>query len=126
MFASEDGLERFVRAPGTARRELKLAREALARGDAAGVCSSVSKALVDFTGSRLKVGARGMTLPELSGVLRSAGAGAELTERVTRLLSECDLGRFAAGTGSVESERLVAEAEACLRELERLSARRRR
>jgi hypothetical protein len=67
-----------------------------------------------------------MTLPELTGLLRSAGAGDSTVERVRRLLSECDLGRFAGDSGEVESARLLSEAETCLKELERLSAKRRR
>jgi len=126
LFAGEEGLERYVKAPAQARRELKAAREALARGDSTVVCSSVSKAVVDFIGARLKVGARGMTLPELSELLRGAGAANATVERVRRLLGDCDLGRFAGDAGDVESERLVSEAEACLKELERLSAKRRR
>ena len=124
-FAGEEGLERFVKAPVMARRELRAAREALEAGDSSAVCSSVSRAVVDLIGARLKVGARGMTLPELADLLRSAGAPSATIERVKRLLSECDLGRFAGGEGSVESERLIGEAGECLKELERLSAKRR-
>jgi len=125
-FAGEEGLERFVRAPARARRELAAARKGLAAGDAGAVCSSVSRAVVDFIGDRLKVGARGMTLPELAGLLRSVGADESTIERVKSLLSHCDLGRFAGDSGTVESEGLLREAEECLRELERLSAKRRR
>jgi hypothetical protein len=125
-FAGEEGLERFVRAPARARRELAEARRALAAGDAAVVCSSVSRAVVDFVGARLKVGARGMTLPELGRLLASAGADEAVVERVKDLLSACDLGRFAGDSGTVEGEKLLAQAEECLRALERLSAKRRR
>lgn len=125
-FAGEEGLERYMKAPARARRELKAARDALASGDSAAVCSSVSRAVVDFIGARLKVGARGMTLPELADLLWSAGAAESTIERVRKLMSDCDLGRFAGDTGAVESERLVSEAEGCLKELERLSAKRRR
>jgi len=82
--------------------------------------------VVDFIGARLRVGARGMTLPELADLLRSAGAEDSTVERVRKLLSECDLGRFAGDSGDVESARLLEEAEACLKALERLSAKRRR
>ena len=125
-FAGEEGLERFVRAPARARRELAAARKALPAGDAGAVCSSVSRAVVDFIGDRLSVGARGMTLPELAGLLLSAGADESVIERVKSLLSQCDLGRFAGDVGTVESEQLIGEAEECLKELERLSAKRRR
>jgi hypothetical protein len=125
-FAGEEGLERYVRAPAAARRELRAARERLAAGDSSGVCSSISKAVVDFIGARLRVGARGMTLPDLADLLRSSGAPDTTVERVRRLLSECDLGRFAGEEGTVESERLLGQAEECLKELERLSAKRRR
>jgi hypothetical protein len=123
MFAREEGLARFVKAPGRARKELGAAR---GLEDAASVCSAVARILTDFIGDRFKVAARGMTLQELSRVLERAGASGELTGRVERLLSECDLGRFAGGASGVESGNLVSEAEGCLTELERLSARRRR
>jgi methylthioribose-1-phosphate isomerase len=106
-FAREDGLARFVKAPAMARRELKAARAAATSGDATALCSSISKAVIDFIGDRLKVGARGMTLGELAQTLRSAGAGDELIERVLSVLSECDLGRFAGDFGSVEAEKLL-------------------
>jgi hypothetical protein len=125
-FEREEGLERFVRAPGKARRELKAARERSERGDVKGTCSAVSKALTDFIGARLRVQARGMTSTELAAALRSAGAGDELIERIRRLLGECDLGRFAGEADGVEGDRLVSEAEWCMRELERASSRRRR
>ena len=125
-FAAEEGLEGFVRAPGRARRELKGARQALARGDSAAVCSSVSKAVTDFIADRFRVGARGMTLHELGSVLAAAGASEQTVERIRDLLSQCDLGRFAGDVGAVEGERLISEAEACVAELERLSAKRRR
>ncbi len=125
-FAGEEGLERFVRAPARARRELAAARKGVDAGDAGVVCSSVSRAIVDFIGDRLRVGARGMTLPELAGLLRSAGASESTIERVKNLLSQCDLGRFAGDFGTVENEGLLREAEECLRELERLSAKKRR
>jgi hypothetical protein len=125
-FAGEEGLERFVRAPARARRELAAARKGVDAGDAGAVCSSVSRAVVDFIGDRLRAGARGMTLPELAGLLRSAGADESTIERVKNLLSRCDLGRFAGDSETVESESLLREAEECLRELERLSVKRRK
>ena len=70
--------------------------------------------------------ARGMTMPDLAGVLKTAGADEETVGRVRRLLSECDLGRFAGGVDRVEGDRLLTEAAECLKRLERLSARRRR
>ncbi len=90
------------------------------------MCSSVSKAVTDFIADRFRVGARGMTLHELGSVLAAAGASEQTVERIRDLLSQCDLGRFAGDVGAVEGERLISEAEACVAELERLSAKRRR
>ena len=67
-----------------------------------------------------------MTRSELEFALRKAGANGELIDRVRRLLNECDLGRFADGSGAVDAERILADAQACLRELEKLAGRRRR
>jgi hypothetical protein len=82
--------------------------------------------VTDFIGRRWGVPARGMTTPDLMGVLESAGADPALVERVRRLLAECDLGRFAGDVDRVQGDRLMAEAEECLRGLEKLSAKRRR
>ncbi len=124
--AGDVGLARHVRAPSMARKELREARALAESGDAAGVCSAVAKALTDFIGNRWNVQARGMTTAEIESVLRDGGADDALVEQVRGILSSCDLGRFAAGEDAVESERLVAEADECLRSMERLSARRRR
>jgi len=125
-YAEDSGLVRYVKAPGAARRELRDAAARLKSGDRAAACSAVARAVTDFIGGRWGVSARGMTEPELMRVLGSAGADAETVERVRRLLSECDLGRFAGGVDRVEGDRLLSEAEECLKRLERLSARRRR
>lgn len=125
-YAEDTGLVRYVRAPGAARRELKEAARSLRSGDRTAVCSAVARAITDFIGGRWGVPARGMTMPELMGVLDSAGADGELVERVRRLLAECDLGRFAGSLDRVEGDRLLSEAEECLNRLEKLSARRRR
>ncbi|MFH1502627.1 MAG: BatD family protein [Candidatus Eisenbacteria bacterium] len=125
-FAGNEGLARHVRAPAAARKELREARTLAASGDAEGTCSSIARALTDLIGDRWNVQARGMTLTEIEGVIRTDGAEEELVTRVGELLRACDLGRFAAGEGSVEAERLIGEADACLRALERVSARRRR
>ncbi len=117
-FAREDGLARYVRAGGRARGELKEARAHLGRGDRAATCAAVSRAVTNFIGDRLNVQAQGMTAGELGSALASVGAGPELIERTRRLMSECDLGRFA---GSAD-----AAAEDCLRELAKISTKRRR
>ncbi len=124
--AGDVGLARHVRAPTMARKELHEARALAERGDSAGVCTAVARALTDFIGNRWNVQARGMTTAEMESVLRGGGADDGLVERVRSILSACDLGRFAAFEDGVESERLLAEADECLRSLERLSARRRR
>lgn len=124
-FAGDEAFARHVRAPSAARRELKDARALAASGDAASACSAVAKAVTDFIGDRWNAPTRGMTLREIEDVLGGGGADSALTEKVRGLLSACDLGRFAAGEGTVETERLLREAEEALRALERLSARRR-
>ncbi len=125
-FAADAGLARYARSGSKARGELKAARAELGAGDRAAVCAAITRAVTGFIGDRLNVQAQGMTAGELASALRSAGASDELIERVRRLLSECDLGRFAGGTDAVEAERLVEEAQQCLRGLERLPAKRRR
>lgn len=125
-YAEDSGLVRYVRAPRAARRELTEAATLLRSGDRAAACSAIARAVTDFIGGRWGVPARGMTMPDLARMLRSAGGDEEIVERVRRLLSECDLGRFAGDVDRVGGDRLLSEADACLRRLERLSARRRR
>jgi len=124
-FAADSGLERYVRAPGRARRELQEARRLAAAGNTAQLCTALARVVTDFLADRLSIPARGMTMRDLESALRKAGAGDEVTECVKRLLSECDLGRFAAGTASVDSSSLVDDAERCLTLIEKRSRRRR-
>ncbi len=125
-YAEDSGLVGYVRAPGAARRELKEAAEHLTSGDRAAACSAIVRAVTDFIGGRWGVPARGMTMAELAGVLKSAGGDEEIVERVRRLLSECDLGRFAGDVDRVGDDRLLSDAGECLRRLGKLSARGRR
>jgi len=125
-YASDRGLARYARSSGKARNEFREARSHLSNGDRTGACSAIARALTGFIGDRLNVEAQGMTQAELESALRKAGADGELIDRVRRLLKECDLGRFAGGSDAVDAERLLADAQACLRGLERLSGRKRR
>jgi len=126
MLAEDEGLARRLRAPSEARRELREARRLAASGDLTGVCGAVARALTDFIGNRWNVQARGMTLDEICEVVRRGGGDDQLVSRVRELLSACDMGRFAGGTGGVEGERLSDEAEECMRLLSRISGRRTR
>ena len=125
-FAADAGLARHVRAPSEAKKTLSAARAQLAQGESTAACSAVAKAVTDFIGNRWNVQAGGMTIREIEATLERAGGDPGFTARVRDLLSACDFGRFAASEGSVEGEKLLEEAEACLRALEKLSARRRR
>ncbi len=120
------GLERFLKAPARARRELKAAAVASAAGDHAGTCSAVARLTVDFIGDRLGVAARGMRLAELGAALKEAGGDAAAADRVVSLLSVCDLGRFAGADSSLTTDEILDEAECCIRSIEKLRARRRR
>jgi len=121
--AGDEGLARHLRATSLARRELKEARAMAARGNSSGVCAAASRAVTDFIGNRLNVQARGMTSRELESVLRENGADDQLVARVRELLTTCDLGRFAAGADRVEAERILGQAEDCMKALGRLTAR---
>jgi hypothetical protein len=72
------------------------------------------------------VGARGMTLPELAAALKAAGADDALVAGVTDILTRCDLGRFAGGAPAVEGEKLIEDAEACIRGIAKLPSKGRR
>ena len=123
--ATDAGFARHVRAPAEAKKALRAARDGLGQGSAADACSAIAKALTDFIGNRWNVQAGGMTLAEIAATLERAGAEPGLVERVRDVLSVCDLGRFAAGAGGVEVERLLREAEVCIGAIEKLTARRR-
>jgi hypothetical protein len=124
-FAADRGLERYVRAPGRARKELREARGRAADGDTAGLCTALARITTDFLADRLGIPARGMTMRDLESALRRSGAGDEVVDCVGRLLSECDIGRFAAGTAEVDAERLLHDTERCLSLIEKQSRRRR-
>jgi hypothetical protein len=125
-YATDRGLARYARASGKARNEFREARSYLSKGDRTGACSAIARALTGFVGDRLNVETQGMTQAELESALRKAGADGELIDRVRRLLNECDLGRFAGGSDAVDAERLLSDAQTCLRGLEKLPGRRRR
>lgn len=122
--SQDRGLERFLRAPARARRELKAAGALSIAGDHAGTCSAVARLTVDFIGDRLGVAARGMRLGELRAVLEEAGADVAATDRAISLLSVCDLGRFAGAQGSLTTEEILDEAEILIKSIEKLRARR--
>jgi hypothetical protein len=124
--ADDVGLARFIQAPRTARRELADARSRLAAGDRTAACAAVSRAVTGFIGDRLNVAAAGMTLAELERLLRSAGTGDDVIERVRSLLGSCDHGRFAGASDSVEGERLLSEAGELVDILSKLPAKGRR
>ncbi len=125
-FAADSGLERYVRAPGRARRELREARRLAAEGKISELCTTLARVTTDFLSDRLGVPARGMTMRDLEGALRREGASDEVIDCVRRLLNECDVGRFAAGAAGVEPGRLLDDAERCLGLIEKQSRRRRR
>ncbi len=107
-FAGEAGLERFVKAPVMARRELRAARKALEAGDSGAVCSCVSRAVVDFIGARLKVGARGMTLPELDRPSKVGTGRPDRDRRAGQAVAERLRPRAVRGGGRLGGEREAA------------------
>ncbi len=92
--SQDRGLERFLRAPARARRELKAAGALSIAGDHAGTCSAVARLTVDFIGDRLGVASRGMRLGELRAALMEAGADVAAADRAISLLSACDMSRW--------------------------------
>jgi hypothetical protein len=118
------GLARFVGARARARKGLREARAAV--GDRGALCSIVARAVTDFTGDRLGVAARGMTLPDLEAAVRAAGADEALVARIRDTLAQCDLGRFAGGAPAAEGEKLIEDAEACIRGIAKLPSKGRR
>ncbi len=122
--SQDRGLERFLKAPARVRRQLKAA--ASSAEDHSETCSSVARLTIDFIGDRLGVAARGMRSDQLRAALREAGADAALADRITSLLSDCDLGRFAGARGSLTAAEIIEEADICISGIESLRVRRRR
>ena len=108
-------------AASRARKTLKEAADAFAGDRRADGCSAVARAVVDFIGDRTGSSTRGMTLDELGTTLRNAGADDALVGNIRALVTECDLARFAGGAGGVDSRKLTADAEGCIRTVERLT-----
>jgi hypothetical protein len=122
--AQDDGLARFIGARARAKKGLREARAAA--GDRGASCSIVARVVTDFIGDRLGVAARGMMLPDLETAVKAAGADDALVARVRDVLTRCDVGRFAGGAPTVEGERLLDDAEACLRAIAKLPSKGRR
>lgn len=122
--AQDAGLARFVGSRARARKGLREARAAA--GDRGASCSIVARVVTDFIGDRLGVAARGMTLPDLEAAVRTAGADDALVASIRDVLAQCDLGRFAGGAPAVEGEKLLEDAEACIRRTAKLPSKGRR
>ncbi len=118
--SQDRGLERFLRAPARARRELKAAGALSTAGDHAGTCSAVARLTVDFIGDRLGVASRGMRLGELRAALMEAGADVAAADRAISLLSACDMSRFAGAQGSLTTEEILDEADILIKNIEKL------
>jgi hypothetical protein len=112
------GYARDRRATKEARRRLKTAREALARGDGRAFYGDVSQALVGYVGDRLNVATPAMTSEELRGQLAARGIDGALINDLLRCLERCDRGRFAADNLGGERE-VLAKAESLLKALPR-------
>lgn len=107
-----------LRAQGAARRaraRLKEAKAALASGDALGASDAAARAVAGVVSDRLHLGAE-LSPGEAAGALVAASAPA-LAAEVERLLSDCDVARFASGTGAVAAKELVARAESLVTQL---------
>lgn len=85
------------RARAVAEKRLKLARERLAAGDAAGVLTAIEQALVEFLTDRLSVPARGLTRSELGRALDDKAIAKESVDALVSVLEACDTARYMPG-----------------------------
>jgi len=113
---------RFRGAAGEARKHLDAARPKLEGGDPVGGSAEVSRGIVVFLSERLQLRSHTLTPAEAHEVLLERGAPAELTDRVHRLLEECDAARFAPELVDADGgSRLLEDARALLGALQKVT-----
>ncbi len=64
--------------------------------------------LRDLLAARLGRSVAGLRMDELSALLRARGLSDEISARVVAELEDCDMARFAPGSGGVGRERMSA------------------
>jgi hypothetical protein len=92
------------RAHPLSRKHLKQAMELLESGDTQGYFEEVERAVLGFIGNRLDIAEKGLTRPQLDGLLAERGIHESLRNRLKALLDLCDRGRFAPASFSPENK----------------------
>ncbi len=112
-----EGMRR-KRADGVARKRLREAEQALQQGARQDFYTSLSKALHGYLSDKFNLGVAAVNPNEMERRLGGLPDGAELVESCTRLLSTCDMARFAPMEDKPKRE-LYDEAAQLIQRIER-------
>lgn len=92
------------RAHPLSRKHLKQAMELLRSGDTHGYFEELERAVLGFIGNRLNVAEKGLTRPQLDGLLADRQVSSDTRSRLRHFLETCDRGRFAPASFSPENK----------------------
>ncbi len=119
-FGSDTRLVRATGAGRAARAAFARARRALDGGDRAGCDDAVAGALTGYLAAKLDLPPGGVTADEVARRLRAAHVPEALADELRDVLAACERSRFAPGSPTGDDpRRLLAQAEALVRSLER-------
>jgi len=110
----EDEGSRTKKRAREARKRLAAAEQLKAAGSSDAFYGEVEKALLHFLEAKLGVPVGGLTREGLTEKLRAARVPEERQQRVLRVLSECERGRFAPGAEGAAREQVLEDAEAAM------------
>jgi hypothetical protein len=83
-------------------------------------CGEAARALRDFIGDRLGVTGSALTPAEITALLNDAGVREQLVARITRVLEQCDAGRYGIAVNDASArQELLQELTQVARELRR-------
>ncbi|MCB9184762.1 MAG: protein BatD [Flavobacteriales bacterium] len=116
--ADPEGMRR-QRADKVARKHLQQAAEALKQGTAAPFYAALSKALHGYASDKFNLGVAEVSARLLHERLGASGEGREAADALLRIISECDMARFAPVADRPQAQ-LYEEAVAVIQRIERI------
>ncbi|HXI56920.1 MAG TPA: BatD family protein [Polyangia bacterium] len=110
-FGGDTRRRRRRRARQQMRKRLSAAQQHLDAGRTGDFYIEIDRVLRDLLAARLGLPVAGLRMEELSALLRERGMPDGVVTRVLAELEDCDLARFAPGSGGVGRERMTASLE---------------
>ncbi|MEA2700686.1 MAG: hypothetical protein QOI66_4957 [Myxococcales bacterium] len=110
-FGGDTQRRRRRRARQQMRKRLSAAQQHLDAGRTGDFYIEIDRVLRDLLAARLGLSVAGLRMEELSTLLRERGMPDGVVARVLAELEDCDLARFAPGSGGVGRERMTASLE---------------